>query len=332
MKDVRLVCSVFAVTLVAGWAAPSMACDNEKTTATAVQATATCPASMAAKCTPEMKAACTNAKAAKAASVATAMDDCCANKSKNATAKTKSKPKNTSIIYVNGSPDAQNTVVLASSDGANASTAGKSVAASTEGSCASKSTAAYTASASNGSCASKSASATAVNASSSGAKKSSSSCSSKSTSTSASASSHCSAQGMAVMAGMGTTENCEACFDMVACGDALTAVGAHRQTVRLKNGVMYVFTADSQRDVNAVQAAVARRGDQMSRVLMAGDNVKLCGGCKSIRGAIASGKLTREVVNIEGGTLTLITSSDAELVSRLHTMTTDTKVAARIKS
>ena len=51
-----------------------------------------------------------------------------------------------------------------------------------------------------------------------------------------------------------------------------------------------------------------------------GDRAKLCPECKMVRGAIASGKLTRETVNIEGGCLTLMTSSDPSMVSKLHTM------------
>jgi hypothetical protein len=319
MKFARLVCSVFAMTVVAGGALPALACDDDQTTATAAQATK-CTPEMAAKCTPEMMAAC---KAAKA--TATAMDGCCAAKSASMTAacaaksaaaakagstKTKAKAKNPSLYYVNADPQDPNTVVLVSSDGdgaaattvTHASCTAKSATASGEGTCSKH----------------------AAMASNSGKK----SCASKNATAAAGT---CAGHGMAVMAGMGPTEDCEACFDMVTCGDALTAVNAHRQTVRLKNGVMYVYTADSQRDVSAVQAAVARRGDQMARVLMAGDNVKLCADCKSFRGAIASGKLTREVVNIEGGTLTLITSSDPALVAKLHAMA-DQKVAARIKS
>jgi len=47
---------------------------------------------------------------------------------------------------------------------------------------------------------------------------------------------------------------------------------------------------------------------------------------------MASGKMNREVVNIEGGILTLLTSSDPSLVAHLHAMTDQQKVATRIKS
>ena len=117
------------------------------------------------------------------------------------------------------------------------------------------------------------------------------------------------------------------------CSEALDALGAHRQTVRLKNGVMYIYTADTPRNVSAVQAAVARRGEQMARIASTGEGAHLCTECKAIRGAMASGKLSREIVNITGGSLTLITSSDPKLVAKLHEMSMgDTKVAARIKS
>ena len=50
-----------------------------------------------------------------------------------------------------------------------------------------------------------------------------------------------------------------------------------------------------------------------------------------MRGAIASGKLTREVVNIEGGCLTLMTSSDPAMVAKIHAMA-DTQGPRRTKS
>jgi len=101
--------------------------------------------------------------------------------------------------------------------------------------------------------------------------------------------------------------------------------------VRLKNGIMYVYTADSPRSVNAVQAAVARRVDRLTRFASAGEKAHLCAECKAMRGAMASGKLNREVVNITGGSLTLITSNDPAVVAKIHAMADD-KVAARVKS
>ena len=109
----------------------------------------------------------------------------------------------------------------------------------------------------------------------------------------------------------------------------LDAAGAHRQIVRLKNGIMYVYTADSPRSVSAVQAAVAHRADRMARLATA-DKAHLCDECKAMRGAMASGKLSREVINIEGGSLTLVTSNDPAVVVKLHAMADD-KVATRVK-
>ena len=50
-----------------------------------------------------------------------------------------------------------------------------------------------------------------------------------------------------------------------------------------------------------------------------------------MRGAVASGKLTRELVPIEGGVLTLMTSNDPAVVARLHEMA-GTQLSARTKS
>jgi hypothetical protein len=167
--------------------------------------------------------------------------------------------------------------------------------------------------------------ATAVAASSHGA------CPAKGAKTSASAGGACNGHGMATMAAASNHTDCDACADMADCSGALDAAGAHRQTVRLKNGIMYVYTADSPRSVSAVQAAVARRMDRMARLATAGDKAHLCDECKAMRGAMASGKLNREVVNIEGGSLTLVTSSDPAVVAKLHAMAEDSKVAARVK-
>jgi hypothetical protein len=173
----------------------------------------------------------------------------------------------------------------------------------------------------NGSCAMKGASAVAASANGSCAMKG----------MSVAAAGQCNGHGMGAMASATAHSDCEACIDGWDCNEALDAAGAHRQAVRLKNGVMYVYTADSQGQVSAVQAAVSRRGDHMARLAAAGDKAHLCAECKSMRGAMASGKLTREVVNIEGGSLTLITSTDPAVVAKIHAMA-DTKVAARIKS
>ncbi|MBI1797294.1 MAG: hypothetical protein HY076_02530 [Candidatus Eisenbacteria bacterium] len=147
----------------------------------------------------------------------------------------------------------------------------------------------------------------------------------------AAAGGHCDGGGMAGMATADLHDDCEACLDMANASERLDAAGAHRQTVRLKNGVMLVYTADSPAHVSAVQAAIASRNEHLAHYVAVGDKVRLCNGCKAIRGAIASGKLNREVVNIQGGVLTLLTSSDPAIVTKIHEMT-DQKVAARLKS
>ena len=114
--------------------------------------------------------------------------------------------------------------------------------------------------------------------------------------------------------------DCDACADMVGCAEQINSVGASSQVVPLKNGVMFVYTADSPGKVRAVQAALARRSERMAAMTAAGDKTHLCSECKAMRGAAASGKLTREVVNIEGGCLTLMTSNDPHIVAKIHSM------------
>lgn len=147
----------------------------------------------------------------------------------------------------------------------------------------------------------------------------------------ASANGHCGGRGMATLSGRSAHGDCDACTDMSACNDELEAAGAHIQVVSLKNGVMFVYTADSPGQVNAVQSALARRGEHLAQFVSAGDRAHLCSECKSMRGAVASGKMVREVVNIEGGSLTLVTSTDPGVVAKIHAMV-DTRSNARLKS
>ena len=111
--------------------------------------------------------------------------------------------------------------------------------------------------------------------------------------------------------------DCTYCQDMDACEKEMHSLGAVTQVVPLKNGVMYVYTVDPAR-VRAVQAAMARRKDTTALFASTGEDAHLCTSCRALRGAAASGKLTREVVNIDGGCLTLMTSNDPAVVARIH--------------
>ena len=116
------------------------------------------------------------------------------------------------------------------------------------------------------------------------------------------------------------TSDCDGCADMAFCEGEAKSMGATVQVVPLKNGVMYVYTAIDPGKVHAVQASMERRSEHMASLLSAGDKAHLCPTCKSVRGAIASGKLNRELVNIEGGCLTLMTSNDPTTLAQIYTM------------
>jgi len=143
------------------------------------------------------------------------------------------------------------------------------------------------------------------------------------------AASHCTGEGAAKFADQSEHADCDACADMAHCAAEIAAAGARVQVVPLKNGVMYVYTVESSAGVRAVQAAVSHRNERLASWLTAGDKVHLCSKCKEMRGAAASGKLSREVVNIEGGCLTLMTSTDPQIVQRLHEMAATPIAAAR---
>ena len=130
----------------------------------------------------------------------------------------------------------------------------------------------------------------------------------------------CEGQGAARLSANSKHGDCDACAEMSGCQGQLDEVGAVTQVVPLKNGVMLVYTAGSKSGVLAVQSAISRRHERMAMAVTAGDQMHLCGKCRAMRGAAASGKLSREVVNIEGGCLTLMTSSDPIVVAKIYEM------------
>jgi hypothetical protein len=129
----------------------------------------------------------------------------------------------------------------------------------------------------------------------------------------------CSGKGVTTMAGKATHGNCDACADMAMCDGELKEAGSAFQVVPLKNGVMYVYTASNAKSVHAIQTAISRRTERIN-ALVATTKVKLCPDCKAMRGALASGKLTREVVNVEGGSINLVTSNDPAIVAKLYSI------------
>jgi hypothetical protein len=137
------------------------------------------------------------------------------------------------------------------------------------------------------------------------------------------------ASGNCGMRGATHHADCAVCADEMACDDAVKATGARAQVVALRNGAMIVYTLDGTENVRALQAAVARHNERVIAALQ-GDT-KLCSECKRLRGALASGKLVREVVNVERGCQLLITSSDRDIVQQVHAYT-GAQLAARTKS
>jgi hypothetical protein len=118
-----------------------------------------------------------------------------------------------------------------------------------------------------------------------------------------------------------TMTDCSACTDWMNGEDEVRVLGGRTQVVSLKNGVMIVYTAEKDADVKTLQTAIAKRHDRMSAVFAgSGPQSKLCSDCRAMRGAMASGKLHREVVNVERGCMTLLTSNDRTIVQRIRAM------------
>ena len=122
-------------------------------------------------------------------------------------------------------------------------------------------------------------------------------------------------------AGSPAIEPCDACDDWEICARALESVGASMQVMPLRNGVMRVFTAATPAGVRVVQAALALHYERMSGLITAGEAARLCPACRVMRGAAASGKLAREIIKIDGGCITLTTSTDPAIVMKIYAET-----------
>ena len=306
MKQSRLVFATVVVAALCAWGLVAFACDKGKTSASAAASNGTCTAAMAAKCTPEMAAAC---KAKGVSATSAAMNGAC--------------PHATSASAMGTCPHATS-ATTASMSGSCAAHGTSATTAAMSGSCADHGMKASAVSM-NGSCCEKGTKATSATAASKGSTMIAGASGSCSAHGSASASnmaagSSCGSHGASSAKMTAKAADCEACADMAMCVDDAKSLGANVSIVPLKNGVMFVYTADQPGRVQAVQAEMTRRSDHIAAVLAAGDKARLCADCKQLRGAIASGKLSRELVNIEGGCLTLMTSTDAAMVSKLHAM------------
>ena len=121
---------------------------------------------------------------------------------------------------------------------------------------------------------------------------------------------------------------CDACEEWLESDAETRAIGGKVQVVSLKNGAMIVYTVERATDVRALQTAVAKRNEKLNTMLSDASDAKLCEDCRQLRGAMASGKLHREFVNVERGCMTLITSEDRDVVQRIRNMTSQS-VAVR---
>ncbi len=130
--------------------------------------------------------------------------------------------------------------------------------------------------------------------------------------------------------------DCSVCLDEATCDNALRSAGVREQVVALRNGAMIVYTAETPAGVRSLQNTVARYNDHiMSAYLASTGQSSLCAECRAFRGAMASGKFSRELVNVRNGCQILLTSSDRNIVAKIHDMSGPpmaARVAARVRS
>jgi hypothetical protein len=113
-------------------------------------------------------------------------------------------------------------------------------------------------------------------------------------------------------------QSCEACSAWEVCAMELESAGAGMQAMPLRNGVMSVYTSSAPDGMRIVRNALTRYQEHMVALIMTGDAVRLCPTCRLMRGAAASGRLTREVLPVEGGGILLMTSPDPSVVAMLR--------------
>lgn len=119
--------------------------------------------------------------------------------------------------------------------------------------------------------------------------------------------------------------DCDYCASMVACNDELKALGANIQVIMLKNGVAFLYTAGTSNGTNAVQAAMARRNERDEAIARSGAKAHVCDECRAMRQAMTEGKINREVVRIEGGSMAIMTSTDPTIVAKFHRWAAEAK-------
>jgi hypothetical protein len=124
--------------------------------------------------------------------------------------------------------------------------------------------------------------------------------------------------------------DCSVCLDEATCSNDLRSAGVRSQVVALRNGAMIVFTAENAENVRSLQTTVARYNEHIMNAYSGGE-ASLCGECKAFRGAMASGKFSRELVNVKNGCQILLTSTDRSIVRKIHDMT-GAQVAARVRT
>ena len=98
----------------------------------------------------------------------------------------------------------------------------------------------------------------------------------------------------------------------------LEGAGARMQAMPLRNGVMSVYTVDDPAGMRVIRNALNRYQEHMIALTATGEAVRLCPSCRLLRGAVASGRLAREVTPVEGGAMLLMTSPDPAVIAMLR--------------
>ena len=228
MKHQRLMLAVLAIAASGTWAVVAVACDGNKTQASATSSNGAKTQMSAAECQAKMAAGQGCSMHGVSAATASASGQCSAHGVSAATASASGQcsAHGNSATTAMAKPAANGMVpavaagsvpeCCASKSGASAASASKASAA---GQCAAKG----------------SASATAVGVAG-----------------------QCSGHGMMVGASTATMTHgdCDACDDLGACEQELSNAGATMQTVPLKNGVMFVYSASTPGGVSAIQSVL----------------------------------------------------------------------------
>jgi hypothetical protein len=122
---------------------------------------------------------------------------------------------------------------------------------------------------------------------------------------------------MATKSGWFDLEHCDFCKNLLKDPELLHHMTW--ETHKIDNGMMYISTCDPAyaESYAACNAAMEKLGNDMMTGAVDPTTVQMCGSCAAF-GELMMAGVTMENIDGEAADISLVTSSDAEMVDKLH--------------